>query len=171
MGTCLKVWLVWAHHSSVDPSVARRHEVIRSRSLGTGSTNGRKNLIEARLEKKLELRSSNSSGQEAIKALVGGVGQTKQQQAVLMLSIARPPWIRSRPILLVINERIVFRTTFLTDSEDFNLQGDDKDSVLQPLMQPGGIAASSRCNSYQGPGRKSRVKNSSCGSGSLEAQA
>lgn len=171
MGTCLKVWLVWAHHSSVDPSVARRHEVIRSRSLGTGSTNGRKNLMEARLEKKLELRSSNSSGQEAIKALVGGVGQTKQQQAVLMLSIARPPWIRSRPILLVINERIVFRATFLTDSEDFNLQGDDKDSVLQPLMQPGGIAASSRCNSYQGPGRKSRVKNSSCGSGSLEAQA
>ena len=171
MGTCLKVWLVWAHHSSVDPSVARRHEVIRSRSLGTGSTNGRKNLMEARLEKKLELRSSNSSGQEAIKALVGGVGQTKHQQAVLMLSIARPPWIRSRPILLVINERIVFRATFLTDSEDFNLQGDDKDSVLQPLMQPGGIAASSRCNSYQGPGRKSRVKNSSCGSGSLEAQA
>ena len=167
----MKVWLVWAHHSSVDPSVARRHEVIRSRSLGTGSTNGRKNLIEARLEKKLELRSSNSSGQEAIKALVGGVGQTKQQQAVLMLSIARPPWIRSRPILLVINERIVFRTTFLTDSEDYNLWRDDKDSVLQPLMQPGGIAASSRCNSYQGPGRKSRVKNSSCGSGSLEAQA
>ena len=117
MGTCLKVWLVWAHHSSVDPSVARRHEVIRSRSLGTGSTNGRKNLMEARLEKKLELRpirsSSNSSGQEAIKALVGGVGQTKQQQAVLMLSIARPPWIRPRPILLVINERIVFRATFL----------------------------------------------------------
>ena len=171
MGTCLKVWLVWAHHSSVDPSVARRHEVIRSRSLGTGSTNGRKNLMEARLEKKLELRSSNSSGQEAIKALVGGVGQTKQHQAVLMLSIARPPWIRSRPILLVINERIVFRATFLTDSEDYNLWRDDKDSVLQPLMQPGGIAASSRCNSYQGPGRKSRVKNSSCGSGSLEAQA
>ena len=109
----MKVWLVWAHHSSVDPSVARRHEVIRSRSLGTGSTNGRKNLTEARLEKKLELRGSNSSGQEAIKALVGGVGQTKQQQAVLMLSIARPPWIRSRPILLVINERIVFRATFL----------------------------------------------------------
>ena len=167
----MKVWLVWAHHSSVDPSVARRHEVIRSRSLGTGSTNGRKNLMEARLEKKLELRSSNSSGQEAIKALVGGVGQTKQHQAVLMLSIARPPWIRSRPILLVINERVVFRTTFLTDSEDYNLWRDDKDSVLQPPMQPGGIAASSRCNSYQGPGRKSRVKNSSCGSGSLEAQA
>ena len=167
----MKVWLVWAHHSSVDPSVARRHEVIRSRSLGTGSTNGRKNLMEARLEKKLELRSSNSSGQEAIKALVGGVGQTKQQQAVLMLSIARPPWIRSRPILLVINERIVFRATFLTNSEDYNLQSDDKDSVLKPPMQPGGIAASSRCNSYQGPGRKSRVKKSSCGSGGPEAQA
>ena len=125
----MKVWLVWAHHSSVDPSVARRHEVIRSRSLGTGSTNGRKNLMEARLEKKLELRSSNSSGQEAIKALVGGVGQTKQQQAVLMLSIARPPWIGSRPMLLVINERIVFQTTFLSNSENCNLWSDDKDLV------------------------------------------
>ena len=49
------------------------------------------------------------SGQDAIKSSVGGVGQTKQQQAVLMLSIATlPPWIRSRPMLLVINERIVF---------------------------------------------------------------
>ena len=62
----------------VDPSLARRHEVIRSRSLlGTGSTsNGRKKLIDARLEKKLEHRGR-----------YGAIGEVQAKR------VLRPRWV------------------------------------------------------------------------------
>ena len=75
MGTCLKVW-----GQSRDPSLARRHEVIRSRSLGTGSTNGRKNLIDTRLESKLGQQSMRGLGQDAIKTS-GGWSRSNQAAA------------------------------------------------------------------------------------------
>ena len=81
----MKVWAPITVECRVDPSLARRHEVIRSRSFGTRSTNGRKNLIEARLEKKLELRGqygiARGKRQEAIKALVGGWSRSNQAAA------------------------------------------------------------------------------------------
>ena len=79
---------VWLGPQSVDPSLARRHEVIRSRSVGTGSTNRRrKNLMDTRLELG-SIQSSWRSGlaRDVIKAEVGGVvvGQTKQALLIVI---------------------------------------------------------------------------------------
>ena len=97
---------VWLGPQSVDPSLARRHEVIRSRSLGTGSTNRRrKNLMDTRLENKPELGSIQSSwrsglARDVIKAEVGGVvvGQTKQALLIVINRKAAMDSVEANPV-------------------------------------------------------------------------